>query len=242
MSRACSLIGLLQFVILWASIRPLSSQASDEPLQLDLDVPRYTEEEQNSPVMPDSAELRCDACNIIAQGVAGAFLHAESLRGRPLKEFQVDAILAQVCESGLDKYEVTKVGGSLRFDVPGAFKAESGGHIMKSTSAHWTLRLKQACLGIIGDIGEEVLYSKFRSHLPKPSETGKVRVAVTSQVAEAFVRDVCLRPQGRRDGKGRKKAASQSMHGSCDGNPFFSEAGWTEVLQLREKERHKIEL
>lgn len=217
--------------------------------------PQFSEEEHHSMAMPDSPELRCDACSIVALGMAGALLHAESMRGRPLKQHQVDSALEHVCEEGLREYEVTEIDGKARFDVPGAFKPKENAPIMKSSGEIWSHRLKAACREVLGDLGEEELYLRLRRAVPTPPAKGRPPdPGLSSAGAEVFVRGLCELPGDREDagskagkrGKGkagRKPKRAASLAGTCPTSLlFFSREGWSEVMALWAKHRGKIEL
>lgn len=209
-----------------------------EGTEMKFSMPQMSEEEQLSKAMPDSEELRCDACCAIAQNVAASLLLAEAARQRPLREHQVDAVLAHVCGS-LKDYGSKEVDRKMRFSGPGLAQAKGPG--IMSGGGIWQSRLQGACRAFVGDEpGDEEIYKQFQRHIPAPKAGGN-----TAKGAEAFVREVCFRRDEGGGGKKRRKAkrAAKKVPRSCPEKLLgFSADGWKEVVEHQEKVKHNVEL
>eukprot|EP00746_Dinoflagellata_sp_MGD_P025164 gnl/MRDRNA2_/MRDRNA2_15913_c0_seq1.p1 gnl/MRDRNA2_/MRDRNA2_15913_c0~~gnl/MRDRNA2_/MRDRNA2_15913_c0_seq1.p1 ORF type:complete len:242 (-),score=61.31 gnl/MRDRNA2_/MRDRNA2_15913_c0_seq1:202-927(-) len=207
-----------------------------------------TEEEQRSFAMPDDPQLRCDACSIIAQNLAGALLHTEALRERPLSEFQYESAIEQVCKEGLDEYTTRRVmglngEGKTRLNGPGSEASRLKGAIIQG--GYWAARMQSACRSVVGEIEEEQIYAKFKKFVdaPKRKLTKQNEAGV-----QAFVKDICLHKEDEAQGNKKKKKkqkqqSRQTIHSSCSEELFFfGEEEWKAVLDLRKRMQHKIEL
>jgi len=239
---------LARRLMCFASFFSLALAQEEGMMDIGLDPPKFSEEEQYSLAMPEGSELKCDACSIVMQNFASVLLQAEALRGRPLKEYQVDGVIEQLCAKGLANYEVLEIEGKKRFDVPGAFPPnKEAGHVIKSTSGLWSDRLRAACRGVVGELGEEDIYSRFRRHMGAPG-AGAIPVASeTATGADAFVREACsekpAKPGKSGKGRGKRRASSQGVLESCSGHPpLFTDVGWAELTKKTGSERHKLEL
>lgn len=199
-------------VILIAS----ASVAEEEPLdinKLNFEFPKFSEEEEHSKAMPDSEELRCDACGILAQHWAGAFLHSEALKKRPLSELQYGAALEHVCkgEKSLEEYGVKQVDSKVRLSGHGAFGDAAAGVI--SGGGVWESRLRSACTSMIGDIGEEELYEKFTKIVPALGKK-QVTAEASKEGVEKFARAICVKKE-EKGKKKKKRKSSQQIRNSC---------------------------
>lgn len=203
-------------------------------------MPQMSEEEKYSKAMPDSEELRCDACCAMAQNVAAALMKAEFARQRPLQETELDAALVHVCRS-LTDYGAKEVDGKIRFSGPGLVQAKKGG--IMSGGGIWQSRIQGACRTFVGDDpGDEEIYEQFKRVVPGPIPGG-----IRAEGAEAFQREMCRRNPLEGGGGGRKrrkaKRASKKVPGSCPENLLsFGLDGWKEVLAHQEKVQPNVEL
>eukprot|EP00746_Dinoflagellata_sp_MGD_P162642 gnl/MRDRNA2_/MRDRNA2_90283_c0_seq1.p1 gnl/MRDRNA2_/MRDRNA2_90283_c0~~gnl/MRDRNA2_/MRDRNA2_90283_c0_seq1.p1 ORF type:complete len:266 (+),score=82.07 gnl/MRDRNA2_/MRDRNA2_90283_c0_seq1:35-832(+) len=219
----------------------------DEPppgtQKMSFKTPDFTEEERESKAMPDNPQLRCDACGIIAQNLAGALLHTEALRKRPLFESQYEAAIEQVCKEGLDEYGAKEVDGKMRFSGPGSFASASAGMIMGG--GNWGVRMKGGCRSLVGELEEEEIYKKYSKFVDAPKDK-KVSSKKSEAGVQAFVKDICLQKDNEAKGKKKKKKKKQStqtIQGSCTEELFFfGEKEWKAVLDKRKKDQYKIEL
>jgi len=220
-------------------------------------------EDLKSVAIPDRADLRCDACSLIMQNLAGALAHAESSRERPLTESQIYATLEYICKPGLDDYGVyTNIPGpdgseTTRFQVPGQWP--TGPHLpmrMSGFSTKYKKRLVTGCKQILEKIGEEEFYELYKKHVPAPAKgrkRGDVDANGTFVPTQAFLRAVCVKSDGDEeeepaDKKSKKKKkkktkSSQDVRNECDADQFFfSMEGWQEVVKKTKKDVGRVEL
>jgi len=220
-------------------------------------------EDLKSVAIPDRADLRCDACSLIMQNLAGALAHAESSRERPLTESQIYATLEYICKPGLDDYGVyTNIPGpdgseTTRFQVPGQWP--TGPHLpmrMSGFSTKYKKRLVTGCKQILEKIGEEEFYELYQKHVPAPAKgrkRGDVDANGTFVPTQAFLRAVCVKsggdeeeePADKKSKKKKKKKtkSSQDVRNECDADQFFfSMEGWQEVVKKTKKDVGRVEL
>lgn len=220
-------------------------------------------EDLKSVAIPDRGELRCDACSLIMQSLAGALAHAESLRDRPLTESQIYATLEYICKPGLSDYGVyTNIPGpdgsdTTRFQVPGQWPTGPNFQMkMSSYGTKYKNRLVTGCRQILEKIGEEEFYELYQKHVPAPAKGRKkndVDVNATFAPTEAFLRAVCVKsggdeeqvPEETKSKKKKRKAtkSSQDVRNECDADQFFfSLEGWQMVVAKTKKNVGKVEL
>lgn len=208
--------------------------------------PEFSEEERYSKALPDSGEIRCDVCSIVAQNVAAAFLHAESFQSRPLKEHRVDEIIGDLCETGLDDYGVVKINDTFRFQGAGVI----GGHQIYNvlTGGVWLARLKQSCKKSVGDFGDEELYVLHRRHVevPPPGTAYKLRAQDFKDGVLNLMREFCMQEDAEEPDKSKKnkkqkkkrKRSAQDVIKSCSLDHFYFEpADFQGVLDAQSKDR-----
>ncbi|KAK3755759.1 hypothetical protein QZH41_019985 [Actinostola sp. cb2023] len=86
-----------------------------------------------------------------------------SLKGKPLPESDVIDIIEGVCESdSWEDYGIKTVNGVNRISGEGLEAKDFPG--MMQGGGKWPGRLSSKCSGLVGEIGEDVLYEKFRKH------------------------------------------------------------------------------
>ncbi|XP_032217936.2 marginal zone B- and B1-cell-specific protein isoform X2 [Nematostella vectensis] len=135
--------------------------------KMTFETPKMTEEEQHSPHTPGSFEIQCDACTAIAHRMNVA-LHKEeakrpSLKGKPVPEsVYVDAIEGVCSSKSWEDYGIKTVNGINRISGEGLEAKDVPG--MMQGGGKWPGRLMSKCEGMVGDIGEDKLYEKFREN------------------------------------------------------------------------------
>eukprot|EP00929_Paragymnodinium_shiwhaense_P087519 TRINITY_DN47678_c0_g1_i1.p1 TRINITY_DN47678_c0_g1~~TRINITY_DN47678_c0_g1_i1.p1 ORF type:complete len:254 (-),score=44.08 TRINITY_DN47678_c0_g1_i1:285-992(-) len=231
---------LLVAVIAAMSMQPLLGQPPGDG-KMSFKIPEMSEEEEQSQAMPDSDELRCDACAVSALNFGGSLLYSESLRSRPLKEFQLDAALEQVCNGGLDDYGTTMVEEKRRYKGPGTVSRPG---VVQGGGA-WHARLVSACKRMLADVTEEEIYSSYKKHVPAPTK-GAVEADSSLEGIQAFVKSLCLQKGGGNNKKKKKskRRSTQEIQNSCPQDVFWNVdgEGWSDVLSHRQKEQAKVEL
>lgn len=156
-----TLRGVVVFSIL-ALLSVIALGQDGEPMRFE--TPKMNEEEQHSPHTPKSFEMTCDACTAIAYQMSKALRKAEdkkpSLKGKPLPESDYLDVFEAVCDNSWDDYGLKTVQGVNRLSGPGVEAKDFPG--MMQGGGKWPGRLAQKCGGLVGDIGEDELYTEFR--------------------------------------------------------------------------------
>lgn len=206
--------------------------------------PEFSEEERYSVALPDSGEIRCDVCSIVAQNFVAAFLHAESFQSRPLKEHRVDEIVVDLCKTGLDDYGVVKINDTFRFQGAGVI----GGHHIHNvlTGGVWLARLKQSCRKTAGDFGDEELYVLHKRYVeaPPPGKAYKLLAQDFSGGVLKLMRDFCMqedaveKDRSKKKSKKKRKRSAQDVIKSCSPDDFYFKAeDFQGVLDAQTKPR-----
>jgi len=178
--------------------------------------------EENTAVaqaMPDRDEIRCDACTVIAQRLIANLYLAEHLKGRPLKEYHVDTTLDFVCKEGLGDYASKGTRGRERLAGPGAANDQQGVVIGGGV---WDRRMLLACRNVVDAIGDEQIYEKVKTNLPKPKSI-RIDVAGSAESVEQLVQAWCLMKE---DKKSSKKGKKQKKEIFPSDREFLSEGRW----------------
>lgn len=150
--------------------------------------PQLSDEEQEAHGTP--ASMRCDACVAITWNIFQRFLKAEALLPRSrenskLYESELFEITDEVCERRVfNNYGVKTVDGRNRLSGDGLAAGDEPGMLMGG--GQWPRRMGDACGNILGDLGEEEVYTTFRAAV------GGVRKA--SDALLRFAEQVCTHP------------------------------------------------
>lgn len=197
--------------------------------------------------MPEDVEVRCDACIVVVQNIAGILAYAESRKGRPLQEHHVDATMEHLCKTGFYHYDAEPFEpqeGDGRNETyhrlwgPGSqhhWKVEGD---PKFGDNIWMSRLRKSCSKFVEDFEEE-LYSVYQKHVPATSRSTDVQAEATSEGVKALASAMCLTQAG---GKKKKKTV-HGIAGSCPEELFFfGQPSWKSVLTLHHKQRFDVEL
>lgn len=154
-----SVLGLLLAV--WS----LQVHAFQDGQPMRFETPKMNEEEQHSIHTPKSFEMTCDACTAIAYQMSKALKKGEtkkpSLKGKPLPESEIIDLLENVCEENIwESYGLKAVNGINRLSGDGLEAKDVPG--MMQGGGKWPGRLSRKCSTMVGDIGEDELYSEYR--------------------------------------------------------------------------------
>ncbi|EDO45457.1 predicted protein [Nematostella vectensis] len=192
--------------------------------KMTFETPKMTEEEQHSPHTPGSFEIQCDACTAIAHRrfihicdskickssvairVMNVALHKEeakrpSLKGKPVPEsVYVDAIEGVCSSKSWEDYGIKTVNGINRISGEGLEAKDVPG--MMQGGGKWPGRLMSKCEGMVGDIGEDKLYEKFR-------EDGDLHKYLCTEFSQDCVRDKTAKKGKKKTKKSKGKKDSK---------------------------------
>eukprot|EP00747_Dinoflagellata_sp_TGD_P107793 gnl/TRDRNA2_/TRDRNA2_170215_c1_seq1.p1 gnl/TRDRNA2_/TRDRNA2_170215_c1~~gnl/TRDRNA2_/TRDRNA2_170215_c1_seq1.p1 ORF type:complete len:240 (+),score=35.45 gnl/TRDRNA2_/TRDRNA2_170215_c1_seq1:69-788(+) len=183
-----------------------------------------------------SEELRCDACAIVAQHIAGALMHSEHASGRPLHELGLAASLRKTCLALIQEYNTKMIGEDLRYSGPGTFGATMQGNMSRGWKASFLL--KEACDSTMGALEQAELYALFSSHVLESKGESKTEIWDLASGVETFAQALCLRSEkGARKHiyeEAKTKRPKKEILGACSKELFyFRSVSFMEVLKVR---------
>ncbi|XP_013421294.1 marginal zone B- and B1-cell-specific protein [Lingula anatina] len=130
---------------------------------ISFETPTLDDEDTYSPFMP--ADLKCDACRIIAAKFNERFdkehKNRKSLKkGGSLPESDVIDIVDQICTDPFENVGVKEINGVRRMSAPGFETADAPG-VMQG-GGRWPGRMREMCSAYVGELGEDELYDRWK--------------------------------------------------------------------------------
>jgi len=132
--------------------------------EIKLEAPNLTEEDNHGPRLPKQYE--CDACHAIVHQISAALTKATENAGKnkKLKEWEYSTVFDDTCSNGMGEYGVSQIDGKTVLQGPGIPdkpKSAAGSGSIKMGGGKWPNRMKEMCIEMIAEIGEEEIYNLF---------------------------------------------------------------------------------